>query len=164
MKFPVSLSVKTALGAVAIVACASAASAQQMTFRQVRVDVSGLPSGATVIRADIGACLSRMMPQAFAGRINPSAINAPVLVVRPTSIDLTPQQSGSWGLGSGRFSTDNTSSMDSMSGEAVVGGRRIPLTVNAVPPSGAAAYTEHVARIRTQSLCQNFAYWLAKQI
>jgi hypothetical protein len=164
MKYLASHFAKLALGLAAAGFGASEASAQQSTFRQVRVDVSGLPQGAAFARADLGACLSRMLPQAFAGRINPSALNAPVLVIRPTSVDLTPQAAGSWGLGSTRFSTDNTSSMDSMSGEALIGGQRIPLTVNAAPPSGAAATTEYVARIRTQSLCQSFAYWIARRV
>jgi hypothetical protein len=166
MKSLASLSANAAVAIVFAGLGPSVAEAQQTVFRQVRIDVSAIPAGAAFARRDLSNCLSRFIPQSFAGRIVPSALNAPVLVVRPTAVFLGPQTGGGWngaGGGGGLF-TNGMWNNDTMTGEALFGGKRVPLTVNAPPGFGGAALPEYDARLRTQQLCQNFAYWLARQI
>jgi hypothetical protein len=133
-------------------------------FREVKLDMSGLPTGAAETRRALGVCLAQNLPLAFAGRVNPGARGAPVLVVRPTSVWLSPPTSGGANDirgGGGQF---ENFSLDSMDGEAIIGGTRVPLTVTtgAEPPS-LAAPLQQAAR-RTNQLCQSFAYWLARKV
>jgi hypothetical protein len=154
---------RAALAAAALALTSAVASAQGASvFREVRIDLSGLPPGAADTRRQIGACLSQNLPLAFAGRVNAGARGAPVLVVRPTSVWLAPPvpPSGDDRAG-GRM---EMSSPDAMEGEAIVGGARIPLLVSgqSAPPNPGAPLAQ--ALRRTDSLCQSFAYWLARKV
>jgi hypothetical protein len=102
------------------------------------------------------ACLSRYVPAAFAGRINPAARNAPILVVRPFTLTLTESTNNEDGGGSG--------GSDMMEGEAVVGATRIPLLVSTAPLISSPAFAEAAARQRMDALCNSFTYWLARKI
>ena len=139
------------------------ASAQNVSvFKGVRIDVSGLPPGAVDARRDIQACLARALPQAFAGRIDPSKSTAGILVVRPTSVWLGASLTTSMNDEFGR--NENGGSIDSMEGEALVGNRRVPIIVSASSDFGSIGAPEHNARLRTTTLCSNFALWLARKI
>jgi hypothetical protein len=149
--------------AVMILAGGSTASAQSApVFRAIRIDMSAIPAGARQTRDDIQVCLSLGLPKAFAGRINPAAQGAPLLVVRPTSIWLASLTSHSTADDTG--GSDTSSGFDSMEGEAIVGNRRIPLTVTASAPSGSAALPVEIARMRAITLCNSFVGWLARKI
>jgi hypothetical protein len=154
---------KAGFAAAALAWSAVGASAQgAAVFREVRLDLSGLPVGATETRQALGACLSQNLPVAFAGRVNPGARGAPVLVVRPTSVWLAPPGNGS---GNDRGTNmSELSSPDFMEGEALVGQTRIPLQVSAGGeyPSPIGALQQ--ANRRTIQLCQAFAYWLARKV
>jgi hypothetical protein len=155
---------KAALAAAVLVLCAPGASAQGATvFREVKLDLSGLPAGAVETRRQLGACLAQSLPIAFAGRVNPSARNAPVLVVRPTSVWLAPPatMSGDDRTGGGRM---EVAGPDFMEGEAVIGGTRIPLSVSGAGEYPSLAAPLQQAERRTNQLCQSFAYWLARRI
>jgi hypothetical protein len=154
---------RTGFAALVVALCATGASAQgPAVFREVRLDLSGLPVGATETRQTIAACLSQNLPVAFAGRVNPGARGAPVLVVRPTSVWLAPPGNVS---GDDRASSrSELSSPDFMEGEALIGQTRIPLQV-----SGGGEYPSPIAPLqqanrRTIQLCQSFAYWLARKV
>jgi hypothetical protein len=154
---------RAGFAAVAMACCATGAVAQgPSVFREVRLDLSGLPSGAVETKQALGACLSQSLPVAFAGRVNPGARGAPVLVVRPTSVWLAPPANSS---GDDRGNNrSELSSPDFMEGEALVGQTRIPLQV-----SGGGEYPSPItplqqANRRTIQLCQSFAYWLARKV
>ncbi|MGL4243164.1 MAG: hypothetical protein ACRCTI_18780 [Beijerinckiaceae bacterium] len=152
------------LAAAGLVALSAGAAAAQgpSVFREVRVDLSGLPPGAAETRRAIGVCLSQNLPVALAGRLNPAARGAPVLVVRPTNVWLAPPATPS---GDEQFGgRPELSSPDSMEGEAIVGGTRIPLRVSGGFASSSPIAALQVAYQRTDTLCQNFAYWLARKI
>jgi hypothetical protein len=152
-----------AFAAAALALSAGAAAAQGApVFREVKVDLSGLPAGAAETRRQIGVCLTQNLPLAFAGRVNPAARSAPVLIVRPTSVWLSPPAPPS---GDERFggSLQNTSP-DFMEGEAVVGGARVPINVSGSGGSPSPIAAGQVAFYRTEQLCQSFAYWLARKI
>jgi hypothetical protein len=164
MKSQASRSAEAALAA-ALVLCSGAASAQGVTvFREVKLDLSGLPVGAVETRRALGACLSQNLPLAFAGRVNPAARGAPVLVVRPTSVWLSPPGNNSGSDLGGNSSRFEVASPDSMEGEAIIGSTRVPLmvTTGAETPSLAAPLQQ--ANRRTTQLCQSFAYWLARKV
>ncbi len=147
----------------ALLCAASPTHAQDRSvFREVRVDLSGLPPGAAETRRLMGACLAQNLPIAFAGRVNPAQRGAPVLVVRPTSVWLAPPPSSSGD--DHRGSRLESGSSDYMEGEALVGGRRVPLSVagGAAPVSPVAALNQAI--LRTDQLCQSFAYWLARKV
>jgi hypothetical protein len=146
-----------------IVAGVTVAEAQTpAVYRGIRVDMSGIPSGAHQTRDDIQVCLSLGLPRAFAGRINASAQGAPLLVVRPTSIWLAPMGSSP---SSDEFgSSDSNTGFDSMEGEAIIGNRRVPLTVSAGAPSHASVMSVDAARMRSIGLCNSFIGWLARKI
>jgi hypothetical protein len=134
----------------------------QSIFRGVQIDMSGLPSGAAETRRDLQACLSTRLPAALAGRVNPGARSAPILVVRPTSVwlaSVVSAQSSEDDRGGG-----GTSSLDQLEGEAIVAGQRIPLLVSANPDFGTQGAAIHNARIRTDTLCTSFAYWIARKV
>jgi hypothetical protein len=158
-------SAEATIAAAALLLTAGAASAQGgAVFREVRLDLSGLPTGAAETRRTLGACLAQNLPLAFAGRVNPGARGAPVLIVRPTSVWLAPPSSGTGNdLHGGNGRTDFVSP-DSMEGEAIIGSTRVPLmvTTGAEPPSLAAPLQQ--ASRRTTQLCQSFAYWLARKV
>ncbi len=155
--------IRAGLAALLLACCATGASAQgQSVFRELRLDLSGLPPGAVETRQALGACLSQNLPIAFAGRINPGARGAPVLVVRPTGVWLAPPASVS-GDERGRDRAE-LSSPDFMEGEALIGQTRIPLQV-----SGGGEYPSPIAPLqqanrRTIQLCQSFAHWLARKV
>jgi hypothetical protein len=165
MRSLASRSAEAALAAAAFLLWSGAASAQGATvFREVRLDMSGLPTGAVETRRALGACLSQNLPLAFAGRVNPGARGAPVLVVRPTSIWLSPPSAGTGsdlGGGSSRF---DAASPDSMEGEAIIGGVRVPLLVTSGGETPSLAAPLQQANRRTNQLCQSFAYWLARKV
>jgi hypothetical protein len=150
------------LGAV-LALCAFPALAQgPAVFREVRLDLSGLPTGAVETRRDLGACLSQSLPLAFAGRINPSLRGAPVLIVRPTSIWLSaPFGGGGDDRSSMRYEAQ---SPDFMEGEAIIGAARIPLSVSGGSEAPSLAAPLQQAKRRTDNLCQSFAYWLARRV
>jgi hypothetical protein len=140
----------------------STAQAQQTVFQGVRIDMSGLPTGAVETRQQLQACLQRALPQAFAGRINPSARSAPVLVVRPTSVWLT---SAGVASSSTRFGFENPmTGLDSLEGYAVFGNARVPVMATASPDRGAAAVLGYTAARRTENLCNSFAYWVSRRV
>jgi hypothetical protein len=166
MKSRTSLSfeamMKSALLVCTLVMSTNVASAQSPTvFRGIRVDMSGIPAGARQTREDLQVCLSLNLPKAFSGRINPAAQGAPVLVVRPTSVWLAPMSAG---LGSDDWGkTESNVGFDSMEGEAIIGNRRIPLTVSASAPSFITLPVD-VARQRAITLCNSFVGWLARKV
>jgi hypothetical protein len=165
MKSLASRSAEAAFAAAALLLATGTASAQGATvFREVRLDLSGLPAGASEARRELGACLSQSLPLAFAGRVKPGVRGAPVLVVRPTSVWLAPPSSGSGNDFGGSSSHFEAVSPDSMEGEAIIGGNRIPLmvTTGAETPSLGAALQQ--ANRRTTRLCQSFTYWLARKV
>lgn len=142
---------------------ASPASAQSgAVFQAVRVDLSGLPTGATQTRADIQACLANGLPRVLAGRLNPGARGAPVLIVRPTDIYFTSTSNTSGGQGFGGGTSQI--GLDEMSGDAIVGGQRIVIKAANSPISGSNTLPESVARVRTLTLCNNFIFALARKI
>jgi hypothetical protein len=160
-----SADVIRALAAAAVLAIASGpASAQGASiFREVRIDLSGLPQGAVETRRALGACLAQSLPLALAGRVNPASRGAPVLIVRPTAVWLSPPSTaaGDDRNGGGRYEAP---SPDTIEGEAIIGGTRVPLFAmsSAEPPSLAAPLQQ--AQRRTDQLCQSFAYWLARRV
>jgi hypothetical protein len=150
---------KTTLVAALLLICGplSDAKAQNATvFKGIHVDVSGMPPGAGFARDQMQACLSRYVPAAFAGRINPSARNAPLLVVRPFTLTLAENSTNDDSGGGG--------GSDTMEGEAFVGSMRIPLMVTGTGQASSPAFAEAVARQRMDTLCSSFAYWLARKI
>jgi hypothetical protein len=155
---------ESALATIALAFCAGAASAQGASvYREVRLDLSGLPPGAGEIRQTLGACLAQNLPLAFAGRVNPGARGAPVLIVRPTSVWLSPPagMTGDDRHGGSRF---ESASPDFMEGEAVIGGTRVPLLVSGSSETPSLAAPLQQAQRRTNQLCQSFAYWLARKV
>jgi hypothetical protein len=139
------------------------AAAQNVSvFKGIRIDVSGLPTGAFEARRDVQACLVRALPQAFAGRIDPSKSAAHVLIVRPTSVWLG--TSATTSINDEFSRNDSAGSMDSMEGEAFAGNQRVPLMVSASSDFGSVGAPEYNARLRTNTLCSNFALWLARKI
>jgi hypothetical protein len=164
MRSLASRSAEAALAAAALLLGLGAASAQgPSVFREVRLDMSGLPPGAVETRRALGACLAQSLPVAFAGRVNPGARGAPVLVVRPTSVWLAPATTGVVGSG-WRGDRMEAGSPDTMEGEAVIGGARVPLMVAAGPEAPSLAAPLQQAYRRTDQLCQSFVYWLARKV
>jgi hypothetical protein len=156
--------VKCSIAALGLALWAGAASAQgNAVFREVRIDMSGLPAGAAETRQMLGACLAQNIPLAFAGRVNPGARNAPVLIVRPTGVWLAPPSAGSGDdrHGGSRF---EAAGPDFMEGEALIGGKRVPLSVSGGSETPALAGPMQQAQRRTNQLCQSFAYWLARRV
>jgi hypothetical protein len=154
---------KAAFGAAALALSAAAASAQGASaFREVRLDLSGLPPGAADTKRQIGACLSQNLPLAFAGRVNAGQRNLPVLIVRPTGVWLSPPVPPSGDARTGG-STDQ-GSPDVMEGEAFVGATRIPLLVSGGSERAVLGAPLAQALRRTDSLCHSFAYWLARKV
>lgn len=166
MRSPVLRSVDIMRGLVAAAALAlsaSAASAQGgAVYREVRLDLSGLPPGATETKAQLGACLARNLPVAFAGRLNPSARGAPVLVVRPTGVWLAPPGTPTGDERNGGRSQN--SSPDFMEGVAIIGNSRVPVSVSGAGESSSVVAPYQQAARRTEQLCQSFAYWLARKV
>jgi hypothetical protein len=168
MKSKVLSSVKTvkstALAAFAAVAllAATGESRAQATFRAIQIDMSGVPGGAAETRSNLQACLAVKLPEAFAGRINPGARNAPVLTVRPTTVWLA--NAAATNIRDAFSSGEGTTSLDSLEGEAIVGGQRVPLIVSANPDFGAIGALGYASRVRTDVLCSSFAYWLARKV
>jgi hypothetical protein len=149
--------VLAAVAALAAFSVAPAAQAQNPSvFKAIRIDVSALPPGAGFARNQMQACLSRYVPAAFAGRINPNAGNAPVMLVRPFTVTLVENSTNDDSGGGG--------GSDTMEGEAIVGKVRIPLIVSGLGQSSSPAFAEAVARQRMDALCSSFAYWLARKI
>jgi hypothetical protein len=147
--------------AVALLA-ATGESRAQATFRAIQIDMSGVPGGAAETRSNLQACLSVKLPEAFAGRVNPGARNAPVLTVRPTTVWLA--NAAATNIRDAFSSGEGTTSLDSLEGEAIVGGQRVPLIVSANPDFGAVGTLGYASRVRTDVLCNSFAYWLARKI
>ena len=152
-------SIALAAFAIAALLAATGESRAQASFRAIQIDMSGVPGGAAETRRNLQACLAVKLPEAFAGRINPGARNAPVLTVRPTTVWLANASATS--IRNDFQSGEGTTSLDSLEGEAIVGGQRIPLIVSANPDFGALGYA---SRVRTDVLCNSFAYWLAKKV
>jgi hypothetical protein len=150
-----------AFAAVALLATAGESRAQS-TFRAIQIDMSGVPGGAFETRRNLQACLAVKLPEAFAGRINPGARNAPVLTVRPTTVWLA--NAAATNIRDAFSSGEGTTSLDSLEGEAIVGGQRVPLIVSANPDFGAIGALGYASRVRTDVLCNSFAYWLARKV
>lgn len=131
------------------------------TIRAIKVDTSALPPGAFATAQNLQACLTQNLNQAFAGRIDPTAKNAPVLVVRPTVVFLANVESLRFGGGA---NGGGTSGVDTLEGEGILGNQRIPLIVAASPNYGPIGIPEIAGRVRTDSLCLNFAYWMARKV
>lgn len=161
MKSPASRSVKALAGAAALGLLSAAAQAQGV-YSGVRIDMSAIPSGAFETKQQLQACLSRALPQALAGRVSPGARGAPLIVVRPLTVWLANAAAtdirDKFGGGIG------TTSLDSLEGEVIVGGARVPITVSGNPDFGTQGLPEYNARVRTETLCQNFAYWVARRV
>jgi hypothetical protein len=153
----------TCVGLLALNSVFSPAEAQDISlFKGIRIDMSGLPTGAVETRRDLQACLTRALPQAFSGRIDPSKSTGRILIVRPTSVWLG--TSSATTLNDEFSRSDSGGSVDSMEGEAIAGHQRVPLMVSANSDFGNAGAPEHNARLRTNILCSNFALWLARKI
>jgi hypothetical protein len=158
-----ALTLAAVAAAALLLGAATGASAQSgAVFREVKIDLSGLPQGAVEAKRDIAACLAQSLPLAFAGRVNPSARQAPVLVVRPTVVWLSPPVYGSGDDRSGGHV--EMQSPDVMEGEAIIAGARVPLMVSSGAEGPSLGAPEAAARRRTDRLCQSFAYWLARKI
>ena len=130
-------------------------------LQSVRIDMSGLRGGPPEVREQLQVCLSREVPRAFSGRIVPSQRSAPVLVARPLSVFLASAAGGSAGFFEPNMSQLST---DSLEGEGIVSGRRIPVTVSANPGGGAFTQLGFTARLRIDALCQSFALWLSRRV
>jgi hypothetical protein len=138
------------------------AQAQQTVFQSVRLDMNGLPTGAVETRQQLQACLQRALPQVFAGRINPSARAAPVLVVRPVSVWLA---SGGASSSNSRFGHETTgSALDSLEGYAIFGNARVLVTATTSSDQSAHAVLGFNASRRTDNLCHSFAYWISRRV
>jgi len=152
----------TMAAAVASGGAAQAQAAQGAVYSGLRIDMSAIPAGAFETKQQLATCLQRNLPQALAGRIAPGQRGAPVLVVRPltvwlanvTATDIRDERGGGAG----------TVSLDSLEGEAIAGGARVPVTVSANPDFGTQGLPEYNARVRTETLCQSFAYWVARRV
>jgi hypothetical protein len=152
-----------AAAACATLGLAAAGPARAETvFGGVRIDLSAIPNGAYQTKQQLQACLQSALPAALAGRITPGARGAPLLVVRPLSVWLASSSQIYSQDDFGR--STGTTSLDSLEGEAIVGGARIPVTVSANPDFGTQGLPEHNAAIRTEALCRNFAYWVARRV
>jgi hypothetical protein len=152
----------TGAAALLLATAASPASAQSgAVFQGIRIDLSGLP-GAAQTRADMQACLASALPKVLGARINPGARGAPVLTVRPTSIYFanTSNINGSSGGGG----NNSQIGLDEIDGDAIIGGQAIRIKAANSPISGANNLPESVARVRTLTLCNNFAYALARKV
>ena len=162
MKSRISRSVSLP-AAFAVAGLAAGAAEAQGVYSGIRIDMSAIPNGAFQTKQQLQACLQRSLPEALAGRVNPGARGAPVLVVRPLTVWLasgaaTDIRDDFGGTGMG------TTSLDSLEGEAIVGGARVPVTVSANPDFGTQGLPEYNARLRTEALCRNFAYWVARRV
>jgi hypothetical protein len=131
-------------------------------FRSVQIDMSGIPTGALEARRQLQACLSRAVPAALAGRVQPGARGAPVLTVRPTTLWLANQDAA--GMSDDFNSKQGSGGADVLEGEAIIGSQRISISAAANGDLGATGWTEYGARLRTDQLCTNFALWLARKI
>lgn len=162
MKSRISRSAEAALFASAALLTSGAAAQAPSVFSAVRIDMSAIPNGAFETKQQLQACLQRQLPAALAGRVSPGARGAPVLVVRPLTVWLgnsaATEIRDEFGAGTG------TTSLDSLEGEAIVGGQRVPVTVSASPDFGTQGLPEYNARVRTETLCQSFAYWIARRV
>ncbi|MGL5138874.1 MAG: hypothetical protein ACRC7G_14025 [Beijerinckiaceae bacterium] len=157
MKLRVSLFASLLLG---LAALSSPAVAQTpAVFSALRIDVSSLPAGAVFARRQLESCLQKYVTDAFAGRIVPRS-GAAALVVRPLFLDLSTNASSQSGGGG----SDNDWSPDYLQGEAVTGGKRVPLLVSGGGGGSSAVYPEADVARRTDELCRSFAYWLARKI
>lgn len=165
MKSLASRSAEAAFAAAALMLSSVAAVAQTPTvYRELRLDLSGLPAGAVETRRTLGACLAQSLPLAFSGRLNPAARNAPVLIVRPTSVWLSAPSFGAGNDFGGGGGLMEGTSPDSMEGEAIIGGRRVPLLVTTGSEAPSLGAPLQQANRRTDRLCQSFAYWLARKV
>jgi hypothetical protein len=145
-----------------LAAAVSPAMAQSSgVFQGIRIDLSALP-GAAQTRADMQACLSSALPKVLGGRINPGARGAPVLTVRPTSLYFT-NTSNTNGL-AGPSGGNSQTGLDEIDGDAIVGGQVIRIKAANSPISGAHTLPESIARLRTVTLCNNFAFALARRV
>ncbi len=162
MKSRISRFAEAAGLAAAVVLLSGAGAQAQGVFSGVRIDMSAIPNGAFQTKELLQACLQRHLPLALGGRVSPGARGAPVLVVRPLTVWLgnaaATEIREEFGGGAG------TTSLDSLEGEAIVGGQRVPVTVSASPDFGTQGLPEYNARVRTETLCQNFAYWVARRV
>lgn len=151
-----------AAAVVAVGALAPTGAQAQNVYSGLRIDMSAIPNGAFQTKQQLQACLQRNLPAALGGRVDPGARGAPVLVVRPLTVWLGNAAAtdirDDFGGGIG------TTSLDSLEGEAIVGGARIPVTVSANPDFGTQGLPEYNARVRTEALCRTFAYWVARRV
>ncbi len=124
--------------------------------------MSAIPNGAFQTKQQLQACLQRHLPLALGARISPGARGAPIIVVRPLTVWLgntaATEIRGEFGGGA------STTSLDSLEGEVIVGGQRVPVLVSANPDFGTQGLPEYNARLRTETLCQSFAYWVARRV
>ena len=162
MKSRISRFAEAAGLAGAILLAAGAAVRAQSVYGGVRIDMSAIPDGAFQTKQQLQACLQRNLPLALGARLSPGARGAPILVVRPLTVWLGNAAAtdirDDFGGGAG------TVSLDSLEGEVIVGGRRAPVTVSANPDFGTQGLPEHNARVRTETLCRSFAYWVARRV
>jgi hypothetical protein len=162
MRSRVSRSAKALLAAVVLGCAAGGAAQAQSVYGGLRIDLSAIPDGAFQTKRQLQACLGRALPEALAGRISPGARGAPLLVVRPRTVWLANVAATDireeFGGGTG------TTSLDSLEGDAIVGGTRIPVTVSANPDFGTQGLPEYNAQVRTETLCRTFAYWVARRV
>ncbi len=146
----------------ALVLSAGAAVQAETVYGGVRIDMSAIPNGAAQTKQQLQACLQRYLPLALGGRISLGARGAPIIVVRPLTVWLGNSAATDvrdrFGGGSG------ATSLDSLEGEVIVGGQRVPVTVSANPDFGTQGLPEYNARVRTEILCQSFAYWVARRV
>ncbi len=162
MKSRISRFAEAAGLAGALLLAAGAAAQAQAVYGGVRIDMSAIPNGAFQTKQQLQACLQRALPQALGARVSPGARGAPVVVVRPLTVWLANAAAtdirDDFGGGTG------TTSLDSLEGEVIVGGQRVPVTVSANPDFGTQGLPEYNARVRTETLCQSFAYWVARRV
>jgi len=161
MRSRISRSARATAAAGALLASLGPAASAEGVYSGVRIDMSAIPNGAFETKRQLEACLRLNLPAALAGRLSAGA-RAPVLVVRPLTVWLaaaTPTSSRdryTGGIGSYSF--------DSLEGEAIAGGQRVPVAVSANPDFGTQGLPEYNARLRTETLCRTFAYWVARRV
>lgn len=162
MKSRISRFAEAAGLAGALLLAAGTAAQAQSVYGGVRIDMSAIPNGAYQTKKQLHACLQRTLPQALGARVSPGARGAPIIVVRPLTVWLgnaaATEIRDDFGGGSG------TTSLDSLEGEVIVGGQRVPVTVSANPDFGTQGLPEYNARVRTETLCKSFAYWVARRV
>jgi type IV secretory pathway TrbL component len=153
---------KSICAALLCLAATGALAQSPSVIGSVKIDMSGIPTGAVETRRQLQACLTRAVPTALGTRMQPGLRGAAVLVVRPTSVWLSSQSTA--GISDDFNSQQGSVGADLLEGDAIIGGQRIAIAAAANGDFGATSWSEYGARLRVEQLCNNFALWLARKV